>query len=336
MGVSDYLGRWRLRGYRAQIGLHSAAADVEVTRDLPCAITVKNVGTRIWEAGGDHPVRLSYHWRLGEQAIEGIRFSLPADMRPGEQATLDCAVPAPSVEGRYVLEFDLVRELVGWFTRAGSPTLSIERTLLNYDYETTYRQADLEKDYWTVVGPTTKDEYEYLGRHKRETLIALGMTEHARILDVGCGTGQLAEALEDYLADDAVFYGTDIAQGAVTFCQQKFRRPNFFFFKNDMSRVPIEGRHFDIIFLGSVFTHMYPDEIQAMLIDLKRLLAPTGQLVADVFVADVPAFTGSRSRVQMNQQLIEGVFDRTGLRFEARGRMVLPDGGQRLGYVFRL
>ena len=126
MHVSHYLARWRLRGYRAQLELQSAAAEVEVTRELPCVITVKNAGRRTWQASGAHPVRLSYHWRVGAQAIEGIRFSLPSDIRPGGHAVIECAVPVPSAEGRYVLEFDLVCELVGWFAQNGSPTLSID------------------------------------------------------------------------------------------------------------------------------------------------------------------------------------------------------------------
>lgn len=303
---------------------------------MRCAIRLTNVGDRAWRSGGWHPVHLSYHWRIGAQATEGIRFSLPADIQPGEQTVIECAVPAPADEGDYVLEFDLVREHVGWFKHNGSPTLPIERTLRDYDYQSTYQQADLENDYWSVVGPATKEEYEYLGRYKRQTLIALGMNAHSRIIDVGCGTGQLAEALEDYLSADAVYYGTDISQEVITFCQKKFRRPNFFFVKNDMSRVPVDGLQFDVIFLASVFTHMYPAEIQAMLLDLKRLLAPDGLIIADAFVSPkVATFAGSRAKVEINQGLLQDVFEQTGLRHEIQGSTIQPDGGSRLGFVFR-
>ena len=337
MVIGNWLGRLRnLGGYRAQIDVQYAPADVEVTRSMPCIVSIKNVGDQTWQTGGWHPVHLSYHWRSGAQIIEGIRFPLPADIQPGEEAVIEAVVPAPVDEGEYVLELDLVREHVAWFKQNGSPTVELLRTIKDYDYETTYRQADLEIDYWSVVGPSTKEQFEHLGQQKRQTLIALGMTPHSRVLDVGCGTGQLTAALSDYLSDDAVYCGTDIAQEAVTFCQRRFSRPNFFFRRNDMTSVPVGGQQFDVIFLASVFTHMYPAEIKLMLLDLKRLLAPGGLIVADVFVSPhIRTFAGSRSKVEINESHLKDLFDETGLTHEMQGCIVQGGGAKRLGFVFR-
>src|SRR6266542_4380733 len=107
-------------GYRARIELQYAAQEVEITRAMPCIVGVENVGQRRWRSGGWYPVHLSYHWTNGSRVIEGLRFALPADIAPGEQAIIECALLAPPAEGEYLLEFDLVREHVGWFKHHGS------------------------------------------------------------------------------------------------------------------------------------------------------------------------------------------------------------------------
>lgn len=324
-----------MRGYQCQIDLQYAAEDVEITRGMPCIVGVKNLGDQTWQAGGRHPVHLSYHWHIGSRSLEGLRFALPADVRPGEQAVIECGVLAPAEEGEYELEFDLVREHVGWF-KQNSATTRIARRVNDYDYHVTYRQADLNQDYWTIVGPATRQQYEHLGRQKRQTLIELGMTPQSRVLDVGCGTGQLTEALVDYLADEGAYCGTDIVADAVEFCRRKFHRTNFSFVQNEMTRVPIDGRQFDLIYLASVFTHMYPLEIQAMLLDLKRLLAPSGLIMADVFVTpSVATSAGSRSKVEINEDHLKGLFAETGLACQLQGTIVQPAGGKRLGFIFR-
>jgi SAM-dependent methyltransferase len=47
--------------------------------------------------------------------------------------------------------------------------------------------------------------------------------------------------------------------------------------------VPID-RQFDFIFLGSVFTHMLPDDVEQYLREISRLLAPGGVCVASYFL----------------------------------------------------
>src|SRR5260221_14539559 len=103
-------------------------------------------------------------------------------------------------------------------------------------------------------------------------LVNLGLTSASSVLDVGCGTGSLTQALFDYLGPQGLYYGTDIGAEAVAFCEKNYRRPNFHFLRNETTRIPIDGKQFDIIVLFSVFTHLYPQEIRAMLEDLRRLL----------------------------------------------------------------
>jgi SAM-dependent methyltransferase len=76
--------------------------------------------------------------------------------------------------------------------RVGKSLLGRCRAFLGagFDYRAAYRRADLTRDWWSIVGPATREEHEALGRGKRQQLIDQGMTPDSRVLDVGCGTGQ--------------------------------------------------------------------------------------------------------------------------------------------------
>jgi hypothetical protein len=103
-----------------------------------------------------------------------------------------------------------------------------------------------------------------------------------------------------------------------------------------MSSVETGGGQFDVIFLSSVFTHMYPPEIKAMLIDLTPALAPGGFIMADFFTSPHAApVAGSRSKVEIREDYLLALFRETGLRYELQGTIVQPAGGKRLGFVFR-
>jgi ubiquinone/menaquinone biosynthesis C-methylase UbiE len=49
------------------------------------------------------------------------------------------------------------------------------------------------------------------------------------VLDIGCGTGQLTEALAPILSPEGLYYGTDVAKAAVQFCRAKFPQSQFHF-----------------------------------------------------------------------------------------------------------
>jgi SAM-dependent methyltransferase len=326
------LGRCRsLKGYQARMEVLARPEEPAVAGVEEWRLKVRNVGSKIWPSRGLHRVWLGYHWRPAEGGAylsfdDGVRAPLPRPAAPGDEVVVTCSVRAPNTSGRYRLEFDLQRRFVGWFGDYGPAPLGVDCTVVGrrasqgaaeFDYHVFYQQFDLEKDYWTVVGPGTKEEFELLGRGKMRQLIELGMKPDSRLLDVGCGTGQLSGAVNDYLSSQGLYYGTDLAEEAVAFCRRRYRRPNFFFLANGMTTIPIDGIHFDFIYLGSVFTHMFPDEIQALLIELRRLLAPDGMIVGDLFLADdVATFAGSRGMVEINEAHLDGKLKATGLVYE--------------------
>jgi SAM-dependent methyltransferase len=130
-------------------------------------------------------------------------------------------------------------------------------------------------------------------------LTSRGLRPEHRVLDIGCGIGNVALGLLGYLRGG--YDGVDIHPEAVAWCQQAITRhhPTFRFHRADVAsraynprghirasayRFPFPDRSFDFIFLASVFTHMLPDEVEHYVFEIARLLAPGGTCIASYFL----------------------------------------------------
>lgn len=103
------------------------------------SVTFTNIGDKPWpdkDAGdpskrdGAHAVRLGYAWSRASEPDSPRdrrpeRADLPHSIKPGESVTLDMSVVAPEAPGDYLLNFDLVQELLFWFSDRGADTLTI-------------------------------------------------------------------------------------------------------------------------------------------------------------------------------------------------------------------
>ena len=103
-----------------------------------------------------------------------------------------------------------------------------------------------------------------------EMLAGIGDLQHKRILDFGCGTGQLGHYLK---RQDINFeyFGTDIVDEFLTLCRNKFPRGNFeeFSFFSKMQ--------FDYIFISGVFNNKIENN-RAFYEKTLRLLFPICKL----------------------------------------------------------
>jgi SAM-dependent methyltransferase len=203
------------------------------------------------------------------------------------------------------------------------------------DYRRWYSTWDLQRDYWTIVGPATKEEYERLSLVKLQLLIDLGLTPDAKVLDVGCGTGLLAASLHDFLSERGRYLGADISPEAIAFCRARFARANFAFHLSEMTKLPALTERFDFIVFYSVFTHTYPRETAALLHEASQLLAEGGLIFADVFTAPlVDEHTGDRGAVEINPDYLMRLLEGSGLHAELIEMQPRPRLGQRLFYTF--
>lgn len=83
-------------------------------------LKITNLGDETWPWGNvQHPeIRVSYHWFDAEGTVmirDGMRTPFPCPVGPGEQVIVAVGVIAPEAAGNFVLEYDLVHELVRWF-----------------------------------------------------------------------------------------------------------------------------------------------------------------------------------------------------------------------------
>ena len=203
------------------------------------------------------------------------------------------------------------------------------------DYRRWYSTWDLQRDYWTIVGPTTKEEYNRLSLVKLKLLIDLGLTPESKILDVGCGTGLLAASLHDFLSKPGLYTGTDISPEAIAFCRSRFSRPNFAFHVSEMTKLPALGERFDFIVFYSVFTHTYPQETALLLRQASQLLADGGIIFADVFTAPlIDEYSGDRGAVEINPDHLMRMLEGSGLQEDLIEMQSRPRLGQRLFFKF--
>jgi hypothetical protein len=116
------------RAYRADIVVVRPPARLRSETVREVELTVVNLGDEWWPPGESPPLfRVGYRWRTpdGAQVSEG-RALFSETVRPGMTTRLLAGVKAPMRPGHYVLEFDVVHELVRWF---GSGTeLAVEVT----------------------------------------------------------------------------------------------------------------------------------------------------------------------------------------------------------------
>jgi len=115
---------------------------------------------------------------------------------------------------------------------------------------------------------------------------AEGAHQLAKVLDLGCGTGEYAE-----LFDPGRYLGVDIHPGYVAFAQR--RRPAHRFLVADVRTWSGEDQRFDLVMVNGVLHHLDDTGVQEFLRTAQRLTAPGGTLlvIEDVDLAEPPLGT---------------------------------------------
>ncbi|MEW5859435.1 MAG: glycosyltransferase [Cyanobacteriota bacterium] len=121
-----------------------------------------------------------------------------------------------------------------------------------------------------------------------------------RVLDVGSGIGRKTLPLLNYLTTGS-YEGLDLIETQVKWCQEKISTeyPNFNFqridvwnelynpsgkFKASEYRFPFEDEEFDFVILGSVFTHMFVEDMSNYVSEINRVLKPGARGMISYFL----------------------------------------------------
>jgi SAM-dependent methyltransferase len=165
----------------------------------------------------------------------------------------------------------------------------------------TRAEQPVEDDDW-IPGYASKPGFrESRTRFVKRTVDLTRLTPAARVLDLGCGVGGVAEQLTEYLDPTGSYVGIDVDPRAIATCKRKIEstHPNFHFAVADVYngkynptgrhrpaeyRFPFEEGEFDLAVLRSVFTHMLPDSIDNYLSELHRVLKPGGHALITYFL----------------------------------------------------
>ncbi len=162
------------------------------------------------------------------------------------------------------------------------------KSLFDADLADTLPPAHLRK---RVHGAEDAASFQSIGRAVALDLFAavnstFDLEPHSKVLDFGCGSGRVLNFFHK-LCGDCTFFGTDIDDEAIAWCQQQMSHVGTFSSNRVMPPLQYEASFFDFVFSISIFTHL-PEEMQfAWLAELGRVTKRGGYLILTTHGEDI-------------------------------------------------
>ncbi len=100
------------------------------------------------------------------------------------------------------------------------------------------------------------------------------------VLELGCATGRMLRWFEAEAAESE-YWGVDVDAESIAWCQAHLSPPFHFLMNTTAPHLPFEDRWFDLIYAGSVFTHI-AELADAWFLELRRLLKSGGLLYVTI------------------------------------------------------
>jgi ubiquinone/menaquinone biosynthesis C-methylase UbiE len=157
-----------------------------------------------------------------------------------------------------------------------------------------------------------------------EEMVALArLRDGLRVLDVGCGTGNLLRTTGK-LRPDAELSGMDPDPKALARARRKTRRAGLDvrLDRGFAQEMPYPDGSFDRVFSSLMFHHLDSTAKDALLAEVRRVLRPGGVLVLADMVVDEHGHGHGRGR--MRERLHDNVGDAVSRRIAAAGFAVEP------------
>lgn len=98
------------------------------------------------------------------------------------------------------------------------------------------------------------------------------MRRNARLLDLGCGTGELAKS---FIKAGYAYYGVDIEPERIEYARKTYPRGTFHVM--DASDLAYPDGYFDQILVTGVLHHLSDEEVRSIVREMNRVLRPGGR-----------------------------------------------------------
>jgi len=128
--------------------------------------------------------------------------------------------------------------------------------------------------------------FDAIGVIERELLIQHGLRPQDYLIDVGCGSGRLAQQLPSYLTGR--YLGIDVVPEFVAHAQRLANRADWRFEVSDGIRIPEHDDQTDMICFFSVLTHLTHEQSYCYLAEAKRVLRPGGRIMFSFLEFRIP------------------------------------------------
>lgn len=138
-------------------------------------------------------------------------------------------------------------------------------------FQTEFLQYQSQRsEFWNAVG---MQRPSFWSRHYQQLLTHIYrylIPEHARVLELGCGAGNLLASLKPS-------YGVGIDFSSSVIDLAKERHPQLHFFSQDAHNAQIEDKTFDYIILSDLINDAW--DIQAILENIRKYCQPQTRII---------------------------------------------------------